>query len=265
MTCARCGAFGCEACHFGGPSRSRTARSVCMACASGGLPAPIGIERIGELGLPRAVFQTVRDVMLAPRQFFRTPSVDDSLVPATIFVAIPSTVGQVISLSLIMLVSLAVLGVSSVTAGTSSSGELGAVLGSTLLGVFVYVPCVGVMTIVASYVRWTIFALMAHGTLAVLGASKRPFDETMRASAYTFAPEILAAIPWIGAIVGVVWGWVLDFHAVRETHRTTADRAVLAAFGIRFLVGCALLSLYGAMTAMVIALILNQGDVFGSS
>ncbi|HUU00190.1 MAG TPA: YIP1 family protein [Myxococcota bacterium] len=51
---------------------------------------------------------------------------------------------------------------------------------------------------------------------------------TFRATAYGFAPLLLAAIPFIGHLVGGLWSLLLQIVALAHVHRVTMSRATVA-------------------------------------
>jgi hypothetical protein len=61
-------------------------------------------------------------------------------------------------------------------------------------------------------------ALVTHGIALLLRQSKRGFPATLAASAYSFAPFVLVAIPACGSTIAVVWVAVLTGIGLKQLH-----------------------------------------------
>jgi hypothetical protein len=77
-------------------------------------------------------------------------------------------------------------------------------------------------------VNFWLSALLIHLGVSVLAPQNRGFAATLRATAYGFAPMLLAVVPMIGHLLGGLWTLVLQTVAVGQIHRVPALRAVLA-------------------------------------
>ena len=66
-----------------------------------------------------------------------------------------------------------------------------------------------------------------HLGFRMVGAGRRGYEATFRAVAYASGPAAFSVFPFFGPLLGLVWGMVVMFMAVREVQRTTNGRATL--------------------------------------
>jgi len=90
-----------------------------------------------------------------------------------------------------------------------------------------------------------------HVGLLIVGAGRRGYEATFRAVAYASGPAAFSVFPFFGPLLGLVWGMVLLYLAVREVQRTTNSRASLA-FLLPFVALLAFLLLLGLLLAMAL-------------
>jgi hypothetical protein len=244
FTCARCGTFGCRECLFGGePSAGADRALVCRACAAGGLDAPIPWERRREIGWVRAFVDTTKLASTQPARFFRTPSTERGAGGGILYGIAVYAVGQVLmvlSLFVLMLVSGGIVGV-------AVDSTLGAVLAGYGCGLTAMTPCVVAQAPVNALMGMVVAGGAAQGTLALLGRPRKPFEETLRAMGYAYAPHVWLWIPLCGPYIAYIWMLVVEFKAIRETHRVGTDAAVAAVLGFRVLFLLGLVALYTAI------------------
>lgn len=77
-----------------------------------------------------------------------------------------------------------------------------------------------------------ISTLVYHLGVVVLAPERRGMATTARVVCYAAGPAVLAAIPVLGGLVALAWGWILQVVGIREVHRTTTGRAVVAVFWV---------------------------------
>jgi hypothetical protein len=83
-------------------------------------------------------------------------------------------------------------------------------------------------------------AAMQQVGLIIAGVNPRqPIGATMRADAYSHAPNLLTAIPVVGGFAAF-YTLVVQVWALREVHKTTTLRAVVAALWFSLVAGCCL-------------------------
>jgi hypothetical protein len=74
-----------------------------------------------------------------------------------------------------------------------------------------------------------IMAAVLHFVLWILGGARQSLLTTLRTLCFAWgSPSLLQAIPWIGSLIGAVWGVVLAIIGLREAHATTTGRAAAA-------------------------------------
>jgi hypothetical protein len=66
-------------------------------------------------------------------------------------------------------------------------------------------------------------------------------------------------VPCAGWYLTTFWVWGVEAIALRETHRTTTDRAILAAIGYRILFVVLIMGLYAVLIAGGMALGFAEG------
>ncbi len=114
------------------------------------------------------------------------------------------------------------------------SGTLEQGIAVELIGGFVTL-LFGLALLIPLYVG-LLFASVAviHVGFLVVGAGRRGYGATFRAVAYASSPAAFSVFPFFGPLLGLTWGMVLIYVAVREVQRTTNGRATLG-FLIPFL------------------------------
>lgn len=231
VVCSRCGNYACTACTF---ARGRR-RSVCRACAEGGLDDLVPWERRKELGLWRAYWQTTRLVLASPTRFFRTPSSESGFGSGLLYSAAAATVGYLgmgVLFGLFFAVAGALVGFAAPSTGQEGPGA--ALAGGSLV-------CVGLAYPFMMLVQAPFYGLMSslvaaginHLGLHLLKARRASFEETWRATAYANASYVLWWIPFFGWLITPFWVPVSEVIALREVHRAPGDRVALIVVGWR--------------------------------
>ena len=67
-----------------------------------------------------------------------------------------------------------------------------------------------------------------HLLLRIFGGAKGGFGTTARVFAYAQGPQLFAIVPFLGTLIGAVWGLVIAVIGLREAHRTTTGKALAA-------------------------------------
>jgi len=253
--CAICSTYRCARCLWG----RRAAREVCRTCGKDGLPQPIAWERRDEIGVVRGFFGTVREVLLTPVLFFRTPALEDDAVGGFEHGLVSFGVGQ-IALVVQALAMLVVFG--GVFAAATRVPAVAAVFGGYGCMVIALVPTMMIHVPVTTLASVGVAAVSMHATLRVLGAARAPFFAgTVRATSYAFATHVLFIVPIVGPFVAVLWTLVIEAIGVREVHRTGTLVALVAALGFRMLLVAAIVAIYVAIGAAVLASVVARASV----
>ena len=117
------------------------------------------------------------------------------------------------------------------------TAELGGVLAltraATPLAEFLYSPIMLLLSLLLS-------AGITQLLVLTLVPANRGFGATLRTFAYAYSPALFAAVPRVGPLVAFAWMTVLSVIGLREVHRTSTPRAVVAVL-VPLLVGGLLL------------------------
>lgn len=183
--------------------------------------APLAAEPPGtpwdtERGV-RPFFQTLAEVLRAPRRFFASLSAASPLpaVGFAVLVLVPGATAHVLAADWL----LAKYGLEALVPTTTIA-----------LAVAVTVP-LGVLYLVAMY----------HAGATILPRRRLKMYGVVRATCYGFAPLLLAVIPLIGLAIGGAWSLVLHFFALRR-HLGLSVAQALVALSLAWLPVAALLS-----------------------
>ena len=250
--CVVCGTYGCMDCVFATGGRGTT----CRACAARGLAESIPWERRAQLGWMSAFWQTTKLVCTQPKRFFSTPSTETGMAGPVLYGVLAYTAGG--ALLMLSLGVMFLLG----SGGALLLGEkeLGAIFG-------IYGGCFTVGFIPIALIAYPLQGLMqiliasacSHGSLSLLKSRTATFEQTLRAVCYANAPYFWLFVPCIGWYFSAFWVWGAESIALRETHRTTTDRAVLSVIGYRVLFMVLVGGLYALMAGAMLAFGATQG------
>jgi hypothetical protein len=234
-TCSRCGVFACTAC-----LAPEAEVPTCVACFARGSHQLLPWDRISELGLFKAYWQTTRDLLAAPVKTFSSARPDGS--------AAASLGYAFISCFLSFSTTAVFYGFMGALAGKESSEAL-IVIPIMLITFVVLVP-------LFSVVYMAIVALLDHLVLRLFGATGS-YSVTLRASSLSLAPYALGLIPFCGMYVAFVWALVLKVFAFRGLHRVSTGQAVAGALLVTGL-GCLVC---GGLYAGLIYSIISRGGL----
>ncbi len=70
--------------------------------------------------------------------------------------------------------------------------------------------------------------LVYHICLKIFGGANKGFEATWRAVCYSSSSQVLGIVPVVGSVVAGVWGLVLNVIGLKEVHKTTYARTILA-------------------------------------
>lgn len=205
----------------------------------------------GELGSPgepvRGFPGRLWSLATSPTQFFRQVPAPGGYASAVLFVSL-----SFLTIPLILGVIGAVIGIpiALIVAASSEGSSFAGVIGG--IGIALLVALVAIiLTPVLIVVGLFVFSCIQHlFVMLFAGDERRGFGETFKLSAYALSPGYFVSwIPIVG-LFGWIWQIVLTVIGVREVHRTTTGRAVLAV-GAPLIIAF-LLSIAVAVTAAVL-------------
>lgn len=67
-----------------------------------------------------------------------------------------------------------------------------------------------------------------HVCLKIFGGANNGYEATFRAINYGSSAQVLGVIPIVGSVVAGIWALVLNIIGLKEMHKTTYARAILA-------------------------------------
>ncbi|NIR44561.1 MAG: hypothetical protein GWN99_09730 [Gemmatimonadetes bacterium] len=266
--CPRCGAptvpgdrlcFSCGQVLSDQPRTEPAARAseedFTLPAAPAATPGPAAEERRGDIdsagtvrppwedrarfGFWLALWLTWRDSVFRPVDFFRKLPPRTGLGPAIGYIMLLSGVALAFNIYWDT--------VRTVIAGGAEGGVLVTLFSGLLLLVF------GGAFILAIYLG-LLFVMVGllHLGCMVAGAGRRGYEATFRATAYAAGPAAFAIFPFFGPLIGMIWGTVLLYIAVREVQRTTNGRTVLA-FVVPLVAVTAFFMFLGILAALILA------------
>lgn len=225
--CPRCGAFTCTECNPDG-------RSQCPSCQQvtgqpGATPTPTPWERRSELGLVQAVWQTWRMTLLEPAKFWNQLDPHGPAMDAFLYGWLLTSASGLLQIPFLIL-NLAQTQ-AQMKELTRSMKDLPAPMQS-FFDLFFGNPLmlavvIGVSAIVMFPLSAMFSAGLTHLGVRMVGGTQNPFGTTLRAICYSLAPNVLAGIPVVGGLVGL-YTLVLEVWGIRESHRLTTGRAIIA-------------------------------------
>ncbi len=173
-------------------------------------------ENRSELGLIKSLYETVKQVLFAPGDLFRNLSVQGGIKEPLAFGLLMGSLGNMMGLFWQFLMV---------------SGGLLTLAGRPLLGQFT----VGVflllgLVIVPFFVAAALFFYSAvlHLLLLVVRGGGNGFEATFRVISYTNAAQLWGLVPFIGGWIGGIWQFVVQVIGLKEIHRTSYWRVILA-------------------------------------
>ncbi len=171
-------------------------------------------ERRERFGFLNGLYLTIKDVLLAPRQFFhRMPSQVGLLQPLYFAVLL-----GVLASFLAWMWALAGSSLQMLVADSFEEVVQGPMVA---FGFFVSSPFSTAISVL-------IKAGLLHGVLMLVGGNRLGFEATFRVAAYGEAAGILALVPACGGFIGLIWAIVVTIIGLYSIHETEPWRAVVA-------------------------------------
>ncbi|MEW5775067.1 MAG: YIP1 family protein [Thermodesulfobacteriota bacterium] len=184
-----------------------------------GRPSAVPWENLAEHGFFRGLWATVKGAAFSPVQFFR---------------AMPATGGMSRPMSFYILLSVLSFALQTVWNALlfdalnqrfqfppEVAEHFQVNLGQSLLAVAVVVPALSILYIF-------VFSSIMHLALRTMNSAGGGLEGTMRAMAYTNAVGVFSLIPFLGPLVGMFWWMTIYLIALKEIHRATYGRVLLA-------------------------------------
>jgi hypothetical protein len=177
-------------------------------------------EDMAILGFFRAFFRTMKEVLFSPTVFFRRMAVDKGISNPLFYGVITSFLATIIAL----LGQYAVAGfIGSFIGGEDMKGMEGVNLFQVTF-ILIYAFFFPILAAIVLFIGSGIL----HLCLLIVGAGKRGFETTFRVVAYTCSTQVFSLVPFIGPFIYFFYTLVVYVIGLRESHRTTTGRALIA-------------------------------------
>lgn len=205
----------------------------------------------GELGSPgepvRGFPGRLWSLATSPTQFFREVPGPGGYASAVLFVSL-----SFLTIPLILGVIGAVIGIpiALIVAAGSEGGSFASVIGGVGIALLIALIAVILMPILVAVGLFVGTCIQHLFVLLFAGSERRGFGETFKIMAYAASPA--AFVSWIPIVgfFGSIWQIVLAVIGIKEVHRTSTARAVMAVLAPLIIV--LLLSLAVAVSAAIL-------------
>ncbi|MCF8086034.1 MAG: zinc-ribbon domain-containing protein [Desulfohalobiaceae bacterium] len=171
-------------------------------------------EDLESLGFFPGLFQTVKQVMLTPVEFFSGLSGGDGFGQPTAFYLL---IMEVPALAMVLWLMSGLF--------PQAQGEAGGLfhVGLTGIGSLTFLLVFPVFMLINLFLSSGLYHLL----LIALGEGSAGFEGTFRVVCYSAAPMVLALVPVFGMWVGGIWQLVCLFFGFKLVHGTNSFKAAL--------------------------------------
>lgn len=173
-------------------------------------------EKRSQLGFWAGIAQTLKAVLFTPAGFFRHLPSRAGLREPLAFGLLAGTIGSMFGFFWQILM---------VAGGMAFFGQ--SFLGRITVGLIFFILLLVIPLLVAAGLFVT--SGIAHICLRLVGAGKSGFEATFRVMAYSQAAQTWGLIPFFGGWIGWIWRLVIQLIGLREIHRISYPRLILAA------------------------------------
>lgn len=193
-------------------------------------------ERLDKYGFFPGLTKTIKAVMFQAPLFFRHITTEGKAKPLIFNILI----GEFSILAHYLWI---LMGVRTFWFGGTQSLDAATALDSGML----------LTSMVSSLIFYPIFLIPAlfisagltHLFLVLVKSGSAGYEATFRVSAYASAPQVLAAVPYVGIIIGSLWAVAATFIGLKNIHRTSYLRVFLA-FMLAIAILTSLVFIFGA-------------------
>ena len=89
-----------------------------------------------------------------------------------------------------------------------------------------------------TFISWTLWAGIVYLSGRLLSGRRTSFSQLLTATGFAYAPQALAILPWLGALVGAIWSLAAGFVAIRQALDLDNRRAaIVMIFGFGVYIG----------------------------
>ncbi len=172
-------------------------------------------ENRSELGLWKAIYLTIKEVLLSPDAFFKNLSPTGGIKEPLAFGLLTGSIGAMFSVFWQFLM---------ISGGMLSVGDLFAgqlTFGLVFVIIIILVPVATVVAMFISSGIWHLFLLLLKG-------AENGFEASFRVVSYSQSVQILAIIPFIGGWISGIWQLVIQIIGLKEIHETSYLKVIFA-------------------------------------
>ena len=180
----------------------------------------------------KGLLSSLKDVLFAPANFFRTMNVTGGITDPMLFALITGMVSWMIYYFWIIVLHDPL---SSYIPQTGASG-LDVLQGSGIAAVAVLAPFI----LIASLFIWS---GVLHLLLMMVRGAKNGFEATFRVVSYSVGAYVFLMVPFCGAVISGIWTMVLAIIGLKEAHGTTGGKASFAVL-FPLIMCCAIMMLF---------------------
>jgi hypothetical protein len=182
-------------------------------------------ERRSELGFLKALWETIKTVLLDPARTFSTMKRDGGLGAPLGFFMILTCVGMIVSLLYQLVIQVGSFSMMPRDPNMPSLDGMGIGM-IILLFVFYFVVVVPILSLIGAF----IYSGILHLSLMVCSGARQDYETTFRTYCYTSgAGMALLVVPFCGPYIGGIWALVCLCIGLAKTHEIGTGRAVCAA------------------------------------
>lgn len=178
------------------------------------LVVPLPWEELGERKFFSAFLSTLKAILFAPKTTFARLEIQGGLAaPLLYYVIIASTI---FTATLLMLLPQVLKNPSAFSPQLATLTQKSIIIGFS--GLLIVAPFIFIVGIFLS-------SSIAYLSLKIMGVARKPFRAVFRIVCYSFGSTALfQLIPFVGSIVGAVWGLVLYFIGLKEVYALSKGR-----------------------------------------
>ncbi len=188
--------------------------------ARGGARSEVPWEELETFGFFQGLFQTVKQVMLSPIEFFKNMPIRGGISRPLIFYLLISEIVAVFTFIFQMMgmAALTNMGTGQDIDGTGLFAAVGVGGSAMVLVLYPILFTIGLF----------INSAISHFFLMIFKAADSGYEATFRVSAYGNAPIILAIIPLVGPFVGTFWALFVLIIGFKYVHRAGYGQVIMA-------------------------------------
>ena len=175
----------------------------------------------GSIGFFKAIFETIKYVLLKPGEFFDNLEIQNSVKDPYLFYIIVTACASLIAVAVELLFK-------------PGSGSI-----------FIFILS-GIFVILIPLIAIYIGAAVLHLGVMIVGGNGG-FKGTFNVLAYNASTSIFLVIPFIGGLISGIWSIIVGVKGFKRVHNLSTIRAVIAYFGLFFIV-----ALIGLLAAIAI-------------